>query len=67
MIRFIQTAEMLKPTISTTEDEYCEHFPHLIMIQNKAQIADFTPKQFKVMQKVICSLLKLVQVVTVNF
>lgn len=50
---------MLKPTISTTEDEYCEHFPHLIMIQNKAQIADFTPKQFKVMQKVVYSLLRL--------
>lgn len=43
---------MLKPTISNPEDEYSEHFPHLIMVQNRAQMADFSPKQFKVMQKV---------------
>ncbi|XP_066244984.1 nonsense-mediated mRNA decay factor SMG9 [Euwallacea similis] len=52
IVRFIQTAKMLKPTISNPEDEYSEHFPHLIMVQNKAQMADFTPKQFEVMQKV---------------
>lgn len=52
VIRFIQTAEMLKPTISNPEDEYSEHLPHLIMVQNRAQMADFTPKQFKIMQKV---------------
>ncbi|XP_030767195.1 protein SMG9 [Sitophilus oryzae] len=51
VIRFIQTAEMLKPTISNTEDEYSEHFPHLIMVHNRAQMSDFTPKQFKAMQK----------------
>ncbi|XP_076273584.1 nonsense-mediated mRNA decay factor SMG9 isoform X2 [Rhynchophorus ferrugineus] len=51
VVRFIQTAEMLKPTISNTEDEYTEHFPHLIMLHNKAQLSDFTPKQFKSMQK----------------
>lgn len=52
IVRFIQTAEMLKPTISNPEDEYSEHLPHLIMLHNKAQMADFTPKQFKIMQKV---------------
>ncbi|KAL1506713.1 hypothetical protein ABEB36_006025 [Hypothenemus hampei] len=58
IVRFIQTAEMLKPTISNPEDEYCDHFPHLIMIQNRAQMADFTPKQYKVMQKVYDNLFK---------
>ncbi|XP_048521867.1 nonsense-mediated mRNA decay factor SMG9 isoform X1 [Dendroctonus ponderosae] len=51
VIRFVQTAEMLKPTISNPEDEYCEHSPHLIMVHNRAQMSDFTPAKFKVMQR----------------
>lgn len=51
-IRFIQTAEMLKPTISNPEDEYVDYFPHLILMHNKAQMEDFTPARFKLMQQV---------------
>ncbi|KAB0799355.1 hypothetical protein PPYR_07235 [Photinus pyralis] len=51
VIRFLQTAEMLKPTISNPEDELVDHFPHLIIIQNKAQMEDFSPKKFKQMQQ----------------
>lgn len=50
--RFMQTAEMLKPTISSIEDEIVDHFPHLLLVHNKAQMEDFTPKKFKIMQKV---------------
>ncbi|XP_060530453.1 nonsense-mediated mRNA decay factor SMG9 isoform X2 [Cylas formicarius] len=52
VVRFIQTAEMLKPTASNPEDDYSEHFPHLLLIHNKANMTDYTPSQFKTMQKV---------------
>ncbi|KAK4886344.1 hypothetical protein RN001_002615 [Aquatica leii] len=52
VLRFIQSAEMLKPTISNPEDELVDHFPHLILIQNKAQMEDFSPKKFKQMQQI---------------
>lgn len=52
VIRFLQTAEMLKPTISNPEDELVDHFPHLIIIQNKAQMEDFSPKKFQQMQQI---------------
>ncbi|KAF5281989.1 hypothetical protein FQA39_LY00513 [Lamprigera yunnana] len=51
-LRFIQTAEMLKPTISNPEDELVDHFPHLILVQNRAQMEDFSPKKFKQMQQI---------------
>ncbi|XP_030757386.1 protein SMG9-like isoform X2 [Sitophilus oryzae] len=52
VIRFIHTAERLKPTISnSTEDEFSEHFPHLVMVHNRAQMSDFTPKQVRAVQK----------------
>lgn len=51
-VRFIQSAEMLKPTISNPEDELVDHFPHLILIHNRAQMEDFSPKKFKQMQQV---------------
>lgn len=44
---------MLKPTISTMEDEIVDHFPHLLLIHNRAQMEDFTPKKLKIMQKVV--------------
>lgn len=49
-VRFLQTAEMLKPTISNNEEEYSEQFPHLMLLHNKAQLEDFQPKKFKIMQ-----------------
>ncbi|KAF5282212.1 hypothetical protein FQR65_LT02909 [Abscondita terminalis] len=52
VVRFIQSAEMLKPTISNPEDELVDHFPHLILVQNKAQMEDFSPKKFKEMQQI---------------
>lgn len=51
--RFLETAEMLRPTISNLEDELTDHFPHLILLHNKAQMDDFTPTKFKLMQQVI--------------
>lgn len=53
----MQTAEMLKPTISSMEDEIVEHFPHLMLVHNRAQMEDFTPKKFKIIQKVFLFLL----------
>lgn len=49
---FLQTAEMLRPTISNVEDELAEHFPHLVLFHNKTQIDDYTPNRFKTMQQV---------------
>lgn len=51
--RFIQSAEMLKPTIPNPDEEVSDHFPHLLFIQNKAQMSDFSPSNFKKMQQVI--------------
>lgn len=52
IIRFIQTAEMLKPTHSNPEDELSDHFPHLLLVQNRAQMGDFAPKAFTNLQTV---------------
>ncbi|XP_019866153.1 nonsense-mediated mRNA decay factor SMG9 isoform X2 [Aethina tumida] len=52
VVRFLQSAEMLKPTISNPEDELTEHFPNLLLIHNKAQLEDFSPSKFKSMQKI---------------
>lgn len=45
---------MLKPTIPNPEEEISDHFPHLLLVQNKAQMSDFSPLNFKTMQEV-CS------------
>ncbi|EFA02087.2 Protein SMG9-like Protein [Tribolium castaneum] len=52
VVRFLQTAEMLKPTHSNPEDELNDHFPHLLMIHNKAQMDDFSPRKFKTIQEI---------------
>lgn len=52
LVRFIQTAEMLKPSVPAGEDEFVEYFPHVMLIQNKATLQDFTPTQFNTMQDV---------------
>ncbi|KAI4463789.1 hypothetical protein MML48_4g00019204 [Holotrichia oblita] len=51
--RFLQTAEMLKPTISNPEDlKFADSFPHLLIVHNSAQMEDFTPRRFAIMQNV---------------
>ncbi|KAL7291558.1 hypothetical protein TKK_0014813 [Trichogramma kaykai] len=42
LIRFLQAAEMLKPSSSTSMDQnYVEHYPHLVFLQNKGEAQDF--------------------------
>ncbi|KAJ8932350.1 hypothetical protein NQ314_014717 [Rhamnusium bicolor] len=48
----VVSAEMLKPTISNPEDELIDHFPHLLLIHNRAQMEDFSPTRFKLIQQV---------------
>lgn len=50
--RFIQTAEMLKPTLSSVEEEIVDHFPHLVLLHNRAQMENFCPSGYMTMQKV---------------
>ncbi|XP_057661425.1 nonsense-mediated mRNA decay factor SMG9 [Diorhabda carinulata] len=52
IIRFLHSAEMLKPTIPNPEDELTDHFPHLMIVHNRAQMEDFSPTKFKTMQEV---------------
>ncbi|KAK9879536.1 hypothetical protein WA026_006606 [Henosepilachna vigintioctopunctata] len=49
--RFIQTAEMLKPTMTNADDELSEHCLHLLLVHNKATVDDFSPSVFKTIQK----------------
>jgi len=53
--RFLQSAEMLKPSTPTTsqDEEIIEYFPHLLFLQNRATTTDFSPAQVKLMQ--VCS------------
>lgn len=43
---------MLRPTITNLEEEVADHYPHLILLHNKAQMDDFTPNKFGLMQEV---------------
>lgn len=53
VIRFIQAAEMLKPSLTTAgEEELNDHSPHLIVVHNRARVEDFNPPQFKIIQDV---------------
>lgn len=55
LIRFLQTAEMLKPSTPTALDEaIVEYFPHIIFLHNKAQPSDFEPRRMKEMQDIYC-------------
>ncbi|CAG4996544.1 unnamed protein product [Parnassius apollo] len=60
-IRYIQTAEMLKPTLSASStvtanpegsesSYYGEGHPHLLLLHNRCQLEDFTPEAIKTMQ-----------------
>lgn len=49
--RFLQTAEMLKPSTPTSVDEtMVEYFPHILFLHNKSQASDFEPRIIKEMQ-----------------
>ncbi|XP_014482978.1 PREDICTED: protein SMG9 [Dinoponera quadriceps] len=51
LVRVLQTAEMLKPSSTTTMDQdYVEYYPHLVFLHNKAEPGDFTPSSIKRMK-----------------
>ncbi|XP_034190373.1 nonsense-mediated mRNA decay factor SMG9 [Osmia lignaria lignaria] len=44
LVRFLQTAEMLKPSSTSNMDQdYVEYYPHIVFLHNKAELEDFTP------------------------
>ncbi|XP_017888871.1 protein SMG9 [Ceratina calcarata] len=44
LIRFLQTAEMLKPSSTSNMDQdYVEYYPHIVFLHNKAELQDLTP------------------------
>ncbi|XP_071632718.1 nonsense-mediated mRNA decay factor SMG9 isoform X2 [Temnothorax longispinosus] len=44
LVRFLQTAEMLKPSSTTIIDQdYVEYYPHVVFLHNKADVQDFMP------------------------
>ncbi|EEB13222.1 conserved hypothetical protein [Pediculus humanus corporis] len=54
-IRFLQTAEMLKPSTPTAVDEaMVEYFPHIMFVHNKSPDSDFEPRKIKEMQEIYC-------------
>lgn len=49
--RFLQAAEMLKPSSTTTMDQdYVEYYPHILFLHNKAEVQDFMPKNIEMMK-----------------
>ncbi|KAJ3598219.1 hypothetical protein NHX12_001730 [Muraenolepis orangiensis] len=66
MYRFLQTAEMLKPstpsashdsTGSSGADDGAEYYPHIVFLQNKARRDDFCPRNLKNMHSVVDKLM----------
>lgn len=44
LVRFLQTAEMLKPSSTTIMDQdYVEYYPHVVFLHNKVGLQDFMP------------------------
>ncbi|CAL1681080.1 unnamed protein product [Lasius platythorax] len=44
LVRFLQTAEMLKPSSTTIMDQdYVEYYPHVVFLHNKVELQDFMP------------------------
>ncbi|KAL6258206.1 hypothetical protein P5V15_010134 [Pogonomyrmex californicus] len=44
LVRFLQTAEMLKPSSTTVIDQdYVEYYPHVVFLHNKVELQDFMP------------------------
>ncbi|XP_044750959.1 protein SMG9 [Coccinella septempunctata] len=54
--RFIQASEMMKPTMTNSDDEVFEYFPHLLLVHNRATVDDFSPSKFKIMQNMYKSI-----------
>ncbi|KAK7862452.1 hypothetical protein R5R35_001354 [Gryllus longicercus] len=51
IVRFLQTAEMLKPSTPTTaDDEIIEYFPHVLFLHNHCNPSDFGPRIVKILQ-----------------
>lgn len=49
--RFLQTAEMLKPSSTTNMDQdYVEYYPHILFLHNKAEVHDFMPSTLEMMK-----------------
>uniref|UniRef100_G3U280 Nonsense-mediated mRNA decay factor SMG9 n=1 Tax=Loxodonta africana TaxID=9785 RepID=G3U280_LOXAF len=64
--RFLQTAEMVKPSTpspshesssSSGSDEGTEYYPHLVFLQNKARREDFCPRKLRQMHLMIDQLM----------
>ncbi|CAK9816014.1 Nonsense-mediated mRNA decay factor SMG9 [Anthophora plagiata] len=48
LVRFLQTAEMLKPSSTSNMDQdYVEYYPHIVFLHNKAELQDFTPSSME--------------------
>uniref|UniRef100_G3MKC0 Protein SMG9 n=1 Tax=Amblyomma maculatum TaxID=34609 RepID=G3MKC0_AMBMU len=58
-LRFILTAEMLKPTTSSHDqgrgnsEDVAESFPHLVFVQNKCTPGDFSPENVAAMSQML--------------
>ncbi|XP_069796205.1 nonsense-mediated mRNA decay factor SMG9 [Narcine bancroftii] len=66
LYRFLQTAEMLKPSTPSPShelsgvhgsEEGTEYYPNIVFVQNKARREDFSPRQLKNMHTVIDKLM----------
>ncbi|XP_078064984.1 nonsense-mediated mRNA decay factor SMG9-like [Mustelus asterias] len=66
LTRFLQTAEMLKPSTPSPShessgglgsDEGTEYYPNIVFLQNKARREDFCPRNLKKMHAVIDKLM----------
>ncbi|NP_001090489.1 protein SMG9 [Xenopus laevis] len=66
LYRFLQTAEMLKPSTpspshessgSSGSDEGIEYYPHIVFVQNKSKREDFCPRTLKQMHTVMDKLM----------
>lgn len=64
LLRFLQTAEMLKPSTpsssghdsSTTPDDHPDYFPHIVFVQNKSGREDFSVENFTAMQNTLTTI-----------
>uniref|UniRef100_A0A6M2E1P3 Putative secreted protein n=1 Tax=Amblyomma tuberculatum TaxID=48802 RepID=A0A6M2E1P3_9ACAR len=60
-LRFVLTAEMLKPTTSShdqsrsSSEDVAESFPHLVFVQNKCAPGDFSPENTAAMSRMLSS------------
>lgn len=60
LIRHVMTAEMLKPvtpTVSNEDKTVTEYFPHLVIVQNKAEFTETEPYYLENIEKVFSRVL----------